>query len=683
MAMLCYSVAWTQQSYYVSATGSDSGAGTLASPFATVKKAAEAADLYIDAHPTTPVNIWVRGGTYRNAGFTTAATLVPADYEPATAGEPIWKTDSNNGTTVRINNVNGTANAWITISPYPGESVVFEGDGDITFSIRSSSYIKVQGFDIKGVADKIPVELAWKFWGTYRYLSGGSYIYGDRKSDICAVYGISPCTGAPPEVLTTGETYMGLPDISALSVERPNIFGGKGLLVQLSHHVEIVGNSIHDFPGGGLRVTQSDYVNVTGNNVFNNSGRASVGTHGMVAEGLTAQSGSNTVVQKMNISGNQIYSNYNELYSWVQSKTIVTTHIDEGKGLALLRTSVAESNFKGIIRVENNLAWDNGKSGIHTNDVDKAEIINNTVFSNGHTNIYNPSLTGGTNAGISIQSSNDIKIINNVVVVSDGYFSDLKALSEGQNCTGEEVSNNLVWGGAASDFAGGYTTADPLFTDMSSQNVRLMSTSPAINAGRSDVAPPTDFDGLTRNAPPEIGAYEYFGTLPVELIYFRALPDEKGTVLLWATEAESEGSLYDIQKLNATGNEWETLSHVSGKGETLNKYSFEDKSLRCGPSYYRLKMTDRAGVESYSKVLTVERACGVRLFPNPFSDALYVEGSAFATEAVIMDVTGRIIARPPVQEGEIHPIDTSDWPAQHLYFVRIGEKTYPVLRQIP
>jgi parallel beta-helix repeat protein len=510
--VLASAMFFAQTNIYVSTTGNDAtGNGSIAAPYATIAKAADIANTNIIANPTTAVNILVRGGVYRNSGFTTNNPLDANSYDPQNAGEAIWKQNNTTGTAVRINNVNGNANAWITIKPYSGEQVTIEGDGDTTFSIRSSSYIKVEGFEIKGVLEKIPALLAWKYWGTYRYLNNGSYVYGDRKNDICTQYNISPCTDIPPNIFTTGNTYSNLPNINSLNVERPSIFGGKGLLIQLSHHIDVTNNEIHHFPGGGFRVTQSDFVNFTQNKVHHNTSRASVGTHGVVAEGLSAQSGDNSATRKLTISENLIYSNYNEIYSWVQSKTIVTTAIDEGKGLALLRTSPTMSNFNGIIRVENNIAYDNGKSGIHTNDVDNAEIINNTVYNNGHTNIYNADISAGPSAGISIQSSNNIKIINNISVVKSGLNPPLQALSEGQNCTGKTVSNNIIFGVSTSDFAGGYTIADPLFIDMNNNNVRLQSTSPAIDNALANVAPTTDFYGNSRTTP-DIGAVEYISS---------------------------------------------------------------------------------------------------------------------------------------------------------------------------
>lgn len=504
-------LSFSQQQYFVSTSGNDTtGDGTFSNPYASVSEAADQANSFIATNPSTSVEILIRGGLYRNPTFTTFSNLTTADYDPENIGDVIWKDVGNNGSVVRLNNINGTNNAWITIKPYNNEQVIFECDGDIALNIRNCSFIKVEDIEIIGVSERIPLQLAWMYWGTYRYDSGGNWVYGDRKQDICSTYSLGSCSDIPPNVLTSHITYAGLPDISGLNVKRPNLFDSKGILVNLSNNIEIINCEVHQFPGGGIRVTGSDYVSLIGNEVHHNSARASVGTHGFVIEGLTADSGVNNNVQKILIKGNLVYSNYNELYSWVQSKTICTTAIDEGKGIALLRSGTTYNGFNGIIRVENNICYDNGKSGIHSNDVDNAEIINNTVAYNSHTDVYNYDLSGGVNAGISVQSSNNMKIRNNIAVVQSGFSPSLKALSEGQNCSGNVVTDNIVFGSTNNDFPGGYTDINPQFANPLINDFSLLNISPAIDTANNLYSPIDDFYSFTRGTSPDAGAIEYY-----------------------------------------------------------------------------------------------------------------------------------------------------------------------------
>jgi hypothetical protein len=233
-----------QTNLYVAPTGDDNtGNGSIGSPYATIAKAATIANNSTNA--LVPVTIWMRGGTYHGTGFTTTSILPIPDPFVVNTDDAIWKPTSTTPEVVRLTNITRTAATILTIKAYTGEIPILEGDGDNTFNIRNCAYIKIEGLEIRGVLDKIPKQLAWLYWGTYRYASGGSTVYGDRKTDICNTYGISPCTDIPPNVFSASHTdfptYRNLPNIQSLNVERPNIFAGKGLLVQLSNNIEITG----------------------------------------------------------------------------------------------------------------------------------------------------------------------------------------------------------------------------------------------------------------------------------------------------------------------------------------------------------------------------------------------------------------------------------------------------------
>lgn len=107
------------QTYYVSATGSDSGTGTLASPFKTIAKAVSV----VQAGET----IYVRGGTY---SLTATITL----------------------------NKSGTENARISLLAYPGEKPVLDFSaqtlsGSNRGVVLTGSYWLVRGLDITGAGD--------------------------------------------------------------------------------------------------------------------------------------------------------------------------------------------------------------------------------------------------------------------------------------------------------------------------------------------------------------------------------------------------------------------------------------------------------------------------------------------------------------------------------------------------
>lgn len=84
----------------------------------------------------------------------------------------------------------------------------------------------------------------------------------------------------------------------------------------------------------------------------------------------------------------------------------------------------------------------------------------------------------------------------------------------GASC--DTLKSNLLYGNEH-DYAGsqdqtgvnGNISDDPLFTDPADGDYSLQTGSPAIDAGNPARVPEDDFDGNTRDADPDIGAYEY------------------------------------------------------------------------------------------------------------------------------------------------------------------------------
>ena len=92
------------------------------------------------------------------------------------------------------------------------------------------------------------------------------------------------------------------------------------------------------------------------------------------------------MVTKINILRNKVHHNYNEIYSWAPTKTIITPYIDEGKGISLQRNDIDDNNtptdntddtgwLRGRFLVANNVCYFNGYSGLHSNDGTRIDFI--------------------------------------------------------------------------------------------------------------------------------------------------------------------------------------------------------------------------------------------------------------------------------------------------------------------
>ena len=84
------SSAATARDYYVATNGSDSNAGTLQAPFATLAKAQSAVRQALSSG-TGPINVWVRGGTYY-----LAQTLTFGLQDLGTAASPVTYSNYQN-----------------------------------------------------------------------------------------------------------------------------------------------------------------------------------------------------------------------------------------------------------------------------------------------------------------------------------------------------------------------------------------------------------------------------------------------------------------------------------------------------------------------------------------------------------------------------------------------------------
>jgi parallel beta-helix repeat protein len=449
-------VTFSQVNWYVSPSGLDAP-GRGVSPTTAFKTITYA------CNSLTPGDTcFVLGGVYKNPSFD---------------AHEVW----NEEITANINNVDGLPGSYITFKPYQNEKPILKGDGTFMVRIRNSEYMRFEGFEIYGEVENIPMDSA--IWYQFQYRQLGSNItewripFGTPESEI--------------------DTFMHLPILN--SPLRPSWTNTIGFLAQNSHHIDILNNYCHHLPGTGMRAFECDYINFIGNEVHDCSRRGAVGNHGVVFH--SSKSIDNANHAKINISKNHVHHNYNEVYSWSEIKSFITTEIDEGKGLSMQKND-AIGWHHGIIRIENNLCHHNGFSGIHINDGVRFEIINNTCYENYWSG-------RGSNTGISVQSGADIKILNNISVSLNAFDGFAMSVS---NSTGLEVKNNLVHGTIDQDVdAVDIATifGDPLFMQPSSFLFALRTGSPALGNALASVAPTSDFYGTSRPLVPDRGAIEH------------------------------------------------------------------------------------------------------------------------------------------------------------------------------
>ena len=163
--------------------------------------------------------------------------------------------------------------------------------------------------------------------------------------------------------------------------------------------------------------------------------------------------------------------------------------------------------------------------------------------------------------------------------------------------------------------------------------------------------------------------------LPIELLSFEAIPEEKHVNLHWATASETNNSFFTVEKsVNAT--DFYEIGRIRGAGNstTIKEYTLDDGNPVYGISYYRLKQTDFDGMTSYSDVVPVNYKKAIShysLFPNPAHENTYllsdVEGESIVT---IKDVEGKEVKSFIIKGKQINTLDIAGL-VQGMYFIEV------------
>ncbi len=171
------------------------------------------------------------------------------------------------------------------------------------------------------------------------------------------------------------------------------------------------------------------------------------------------------------------------------------------------------------------------------------------------------------------------------------------------------------------------------------------------------------------------------GTLPVDLLYFRAEPQVDHIRLVWETASELNADYFQIEK-STDGLNFDELNRIPAAGNSTERirYELRDEKPHLGKSYYRLKQADTDGAVRVFSIVLVDFT-GLRssiVYPSPWANGndLTLElnfNPQYPLEVVLHDLSGRVVDRALLHER------SATWPVKldaGVYVVRITSPEY-------
>lgn len=139
--------------------------------------------------------------------------------------------------------------------------------------------------------------------------------------------------------------------------------------------------------------------------------------------------------------------------------------------------------------------------------------------------------------------------------------------------------------------------------------------------------------------------------LPVELISSEAVCEGQSSILSWSTASELNNDYFTVE-VSEDGVIWREYARIDGAGSSAAKKDYEHK-LDDPFNYVRLSQTDFDGTKTLLNTFSVDCSSGVKLFPNPASDIVYIvnDNDLPVTSVSIYSLAGELIEKPMISRA--------------------------------
>jgi Tol biopolymer transport system component len=447
-----------------------------------------------DANPGTEAQPW------RTIGKA-ASTLTAGDTVYIRAGTYYERVVPQNS---------GRAGQFITYAAYPGETATIDGTGvDVPeysglFDLTGRDYIRVAGLRVihsgyYGIVADNSSHITIEHNYTYDTYSSGISAWNSNNIIVDGNEVVGACTGLWQEHISISSTDTFEVRHNRIHDVMPGTEGKEGLSVKdASSHGKVYGNQVYNLNHVGI------YVDAEAEHLLDVAVYQNV-VHDIPAMGFSLASEQGGLLENVRLYNNVAYNNL--------------------VGLWLSACCIATHPFQNI------------------------SIINNTFAYNGR---------DGWGGGIGIENTQVGNVVIRNNICSQNVYSQMAA--DPSVLPELTVDHNLTDGDRDPEFefygVGDLVDVSPSFVNPLMRDYHLLAGSPAINQGSSNGAPLDDFDGLARDAQPDIGAYEWRQAEPTSTPTMTPTPTSTptGTPTVTATPTATPtaplGCFYDV---NANG----------------------------------------------------------------------------------------------------------------------------------
>jgi hypothetical protein len=264
-----------------------------------------------------------------------------------------------------------------------------------------------------------------------------------------------------------------------------------------------------------------------------------------------------------------------------------------------------------------------------------------------------------------------------------------KAAQNFKTSSGATMMSSLQW----FKTVGGYFTQDSL-TAIPKAAVKGRTITLATLYGKTkDSINYAEFDGVTSFSG-GTGVYivsNTLTTLPIVISSFNGTRINEATVLSWTTQSEANSDHFDIEQ-STDGKTWTKIGQVAAAGNSSSPLHYQFTSTTTPNDapilYYRLKLVDKDGQNTYSGVVWVKLSDNTvivpqlnNIAPNPFKNDIAITCTLPANGAVtvlLQDMTGTTVMSSNytgIKGNNVLMLTNLTKLARGMYIVRVMQGT--------